>query len=89
MKQSLLRTEKKCYVTGAKYLLDCHHIYAGPNRKHSDKYGCWVWLRHDIHMSLHDRDKELDYRLKRECQEAFEKIYDRDTFRRIFGKSYL
>lgn len=40
-------------------------------------------------MELHDRNKEIDYMLKRECQKAFEKRFGRKTFMRIFGKSYL
>ena len=62
---SIMQRDKVCYVTGARSTLDCHHVYAGPNRKLSDIYGCWVWLRHDIHMRLHEGDRELDLRLKR------------------------
>lgn len=69
--------------------LDRHHIYAGSNRNNSEKWGCWVWLRHDIHMLLHDSDKSIDRRLREDCQRAFEELYDRETFMRIFGKSYL
>ena len=90
MTKSILQDEKVCYVTGSEYGLDLHHIYAGvANRKISDREGCWVWLRHDVHMDLHDRNKELDYRLKRECQEKFEETHSREEFRRLFGKSYL
>lgn len=86
---SILQTEKECFVTGSQVDLDCHHVFAGPNRDHSDVWGCWVWLRHDIHMQLHDRDKELDKMLKRICQERFEELYDHEKFMDIFGKSYL
>lgn len=86
---SILQTEKICYVTGSCGDLDKHHVYHGPRRKAADKWGCWVWLRHDVHMNLHDRDKELDRRLQRECQEAFEEKYDHETFMKVFGKNYL
>ena len=89
MTDSILQTEQKCFITGAETWLDLHHIYAGPNRKHSDTWGCWVWLRHDIHMRLHDEDKELDKMLKRICQERFEELYGHEQFMDIFGKSYL
>ena len=90
MTKSILQDEKVCYVSGSQYNLDCHHIYAGiGKRKIADREGCWVWLRHDIHMDLHDRNKELDYRLKRECQEKFEETHTREEFRKLFGKSYL
>lgn len=88
-KPSILQTEKECYVTGSRVNLDCHHCFHGPRRKAADEYGCWVWLRHDIHMHLHQRDAELDRRIKQECQEEFEKRFSHDLFMKIFGKSYL
>lgn len=81
--------EKECYVSGSTWMLDKHHIYHGPRRKAADKWGCWVWLRHDIHMDLHSRDTKLDRRLKAACQRAFEKKYGHDKFMEVFGKSYL
>ncbi len=80
---------KYCYITGYTQGLDKHHVYGGPNRKNSDRYGCWVWLRHDIHMALHTTRPELQRQLKQECQEVFEQHYDRATFMRVFGRNYL
>ena len=88
-KPSILQKEKRCYVSGSEKELDCHHVYAGSRRKKSDENGCWVWLRHDIHMQLHDRDKEMDKMLKRICQERFEELHGHEKFMAIFGKSYL
>ena len=88
-KPSILQTEKECYVTGSRVNLDCHHCFHGSRRKAADETGCWIWLRHDIHMDLHQRNTALDRRIQRECQERFEEIYDHDTFMRVFGKSYL
>ena len=34
-------------------------------------------------------NKELDLRLKRECQAAFEKIYGHSLFMKEFGRNYL
>ena len=90
MARSIMQDEKVCFVSGSTVQLDRHHVYAGmANRKISEKYGCWCWLRHDIHMELHDRNKELDKMLRRVCQEKFEETHTRDEFMRIFGKSYL
>ena len=89
MSESIMQTEKRCYLTGAEVWLDKHHVFTGPRRKAADKWGCWVWLRHDVHMYMHQQDPELERRLKRECQERFEEIYDHDTFMRVFGKNYL
>ena len=89
MSKSILQSEKECFITGILVDLDRHHVFAGSRRKASEKFGCWVWLRHDIHMELHDRNKALDKMLRRTCQEKFEEIYSHQEFMEIFGKSYL
>lgn len=89
MASSIMQSEKKCFVTGDTYFLDKHHCFHGPRRNAAEKYGCWIWLRHDIHMELHDRNKELDRTIERLCQARFEDIYSHEEFMAIFGKSYL
>lgn len=89
LSKSILQSEKECFITGSLVDLDRHHVFAGSRRKASEKFGCWVWLRHDIHMELHDRNKALDKMLRRTCQEKFEEIYSHQEFMDIFGKSYL
>ena len=92
MAKSIMQEDKCCYITGSIINLDCHHqhcIHGVGNRKLADQYGLWVWLRHDIHMALHDRDKDLDRYLEQEAQKAFEKTHTREEFRKIFGKSFL
>jgi hypothetical protein len=59
------------------------------NRKIADKWGVWCWLRHDIHMDLHDRNKELDYQLKQEAQRAFEKLYGHERWMELFRKNFI
>ena len=86
---SIMQEEKECYITGSRQSLDKHHCLHGANRKNAEKYGLWVWLRHDIHMALHDRDKDLDRELEEEAQKKFEETHSRAEFRSIFGKSYL
>lgn len=92
MKDSIMQTERECYITGATQGLHAHHIYAGSRRKASDKWGCWVWLRADWH-NLSDYgvhfNPDLSMRLKRECQEKFEELYGHDKFMEVFGKNYL
>lgn len=89
MAESILQTEKECYVTGSQVNLDKHHIFHGPRRNAADLWGCWVWLRHDIHMDLHSRDNELDNMLKCVCQQRFEELHGHEKFMEVFGKSYL
>lgn len=93
MAKSIMQDEKVCYVTGSTYNLDCHHCIHGSNRKKADKLGLTVWLRHDVHMSLHSRQKpfqHLDDQLKIEAQRAYEdQIGTREDFIRDFGRNYL
>lgn len=92
MAKSIMQDEKECYITGATENLHKHHIYFASNRKNSEKYGCWCWLRADWHnMSDHGVhfDRAFDLRLKAECQAKFEALYSHDEFMRIFGKNYL
>lgn len=84
-----MQTEKECFVTGSTVNLDKHHCFHGPRRKAAEKYGCWVWIRHDLHMELHQKNPELDRMIKRACQTRFEEIYSHDEFMNVFGKSYL
>jgi len=85
-----MQTKKECYITGSRIQLDKHHCLHGTaNRKIADNYGLWVWLRHDVHMRLHDSDKALDRELEKEAQIAFEKKYSREKFIELFGRSYL
>ena len=89
MSKSIMQDEKKCFITGSQTQLDRHHCFHGIRRKSAEKYGCWVWLRHDLHMELHDRNKALDLMIERACQERFEEIYSHQEFMEVFGKNYL
>ena len=89
MAKSIMQDEKECYVTGSTNYLDLHHVFQGSRRRLSDKWGCTVWLRHDIHMRLHDSDRELDLKIKRDCQKEFEKRWGHEKFMQVFGRNYL
>lgn len=93
MAQSIMQDKKECYITGSTADLHKHHIYFGnPNRKHSEKYGCWVWLRSDWHnmagYGVHF-NKPFDFLLKQKCQREFEKRYSHEKFMEVFGRNYL
>ena len=89
MKKSIMQDDKKCFITGSTEQLDIHHCLHGIRRKAADKWGCWVWLRRDIHMELHDKNKALDRMIEKACQERFEELYGHQKFMEVFGKSYL
>lgn len=90
---SILQTNRECYITGSTTGLHKHHIYFGnPNRRISEENGFWVWLRWDWHngesYGVH-QDRRLDLQLKRECQEKYEETHTREDFMRLIGRSYL
>lgn len=91
--KSIMNNEKICYICGTPFNIHKHHIFGGvANRKLSEKYGCWIYLcAHHHNMSdegIHF-NKDLDMRVKKECQEVFEQNGSREEFMRIFGKNYL
>lgn len=93
MTASIIQQEKRCYVTGATTGLDAHHCFKSSRRKAAERYGLKVWLRHDVHMAMHDHMppyETLENELKAVAQQAFEdRGGTRDDFMRIFGANYL
>ena len=92
-KASILQNIKECYITGRTDNLNCHHIYMGANRKISDENGFWVWLTGEYHnqnsrIDVH-HNRELDLKLKRECQAKYEETHSRVDFMKLIGKNYL
>ena len=91
---SIMQTDKACYICGKTQGLESHHAFFGnPGRRLSDENGLTVWLCHEHHQEtegVHGRDgAELDLYLKREAQIAFEMSHTRKEFMIIFGKNYL
>lgn len=93
MTPSIMQGEKECYATGSTVGLDRHHVFKGSRRKHSEEHGLWVWLRHDVHMAMHDHCppwEKLEEALKIEAQICFEADGGtREEFMRAFGANYL
>ena len=89
---SILQREKRSYLSGRTGNLEKHHIFFGnPNRKLSEKYGCWVWLSAEEHRGNNGPHlcRSTDLRLKKDCQEEFEALYGHDKFMQTFGRNYL
>lgn len=92
--KSILQDEKKCYITGSTIGLHEHHIFGGPNRSLSEKYGLKVWLSWDYHIAdspnrTPHNDPEIDLWLKRIAQRKFEETHSRQEFMLRFGRNYL
>ena len=89
---------KECYLcqrNGNGDPLDKHHVFSGPNRKLSTKYGAVVYLCHD---RCHENGPEAVHRnaavnrkLQAEWQERLmeENGWTVDDFRKVFGKNYI
>lgn len=99
MKSIMQTDESHCYLCGyhegARYQeMHWHHVFGGPNRKHSEEYGLKVRLCvyscHEYGPNAVHRNKETDIRLKQEGQRAFERVHGtREDFMRIFGRNWL
>ena len=92
MSQSIMQTNKECYLCGRKTNLEKHHVMAGTaNRKLSEQYGVWCWLCHDCHTGTEGAqyDKQKNWDLKRDAQIAFEELYGRKKWMEVFRKSYV
>ena len=89
---SIVQGRKQCYVCGKEQYLHRHHIFFGPNRKWSEKYGLTVWLcgrHHNLSNEGVHFNRELDLHIKQAGQKAFERGHTREEFMQIFGKNYL
>lgn len=94
MADSIMQSEKKCYLTGQTHGLHRHHVLGGYNRNASEKYGLWVWLTWDRHIAnspyrTPHNDPEIDMMLKQQAQREFEKTHTREEFMKVFGRNYL
>ena len=90
---SLLSVNRECYFCGSPHVVK-HHVYGGARRKISEREGCWVWLcpwHHNMSDESVHFDKEMDIRLKTECQLAWQTKHhaDREDFIAVFGKGYV
>lgn len=79
-----------CYLCGTEGHTDEHHIFGGPCRSTSDRYGLVVHLCRDCHRDLHDRGgMSMDY-LHKIGQRAYEERFgNRKAFINKFIRSYL
>ena len=75
--------------------MDKHHIFGGPYRGKSEKYGLYVYLCHNRchiygEMSVHQNQKTMR-QLKRDGQRKAmkENGWSTDVFIREFGKNYI
>ena len=98
MAKSIIQENAECcYLCGMNRNLEpleCHHVFNGPNRKWSEKYGLTVYLHgnkchrtgsESVHVNAEIREK-----LQAEAQRIAMKHYKWtvEDFRLIFGRSF-
>ena len=91
--RSLFSQDRECWLCGNPHVHK-HHVYGGARRRLSEAEGCWLYLCPAHHnMSPHGvhLDRELDLRIKRECQTRWMVANQRGEaeFIQTFGRSYL
>ena len=94
MKKSVVEQNpaEECYLCGSRGYLERHHIFGGPNRKLSEKYGLTVhlcWMDHQDSREGVNYNREKMRKLQKIGQQAFEQTYPGKDFRQIFGRNYL
>ena len=81
---------ERCFLCGTWGQLEKHHIFGGPNRKWSEKYGMTVHLcpvcHRDNRRGVHG-DAEKMLALHQTGQREFEQKYSHKKFMQIFGKT--
>ena len=92
---SLIQQNKRCYVCGTTQGLHKHHIFYGiANRRKSEDDLCYCYLCFYHHNGSNKGvhfNRELDLKLKRECERAWLNVNNatiKDFIKR-FGKNYL
>lgn len=89
---SIIQTEKECFVCKTTQGLHSHHIFEAYNRNNSEKYGLKVWLcgkHHNLSSAGIHFDKAFDLYIKRLAQKKFNEVYPELDFMQIFGKNFL
>jgi hypothetical protein len=91
--KSILQDKKECYITKRTDNLHLHHIFFGTGlRKISEQNGFTVYLTAEYHNMSNKGvhfNRELDLKLKRDCQRKYEKTHSRDEFMALIGRNYL
>lgn len=82
----------RCYLCGNYGQIDEHHVFGGPCRTTSDRYGLVVHICRDCHSLIHDHEegRELKEYLHKKGQILYEERFgNRTAFIKEFIRSYL
>lgn len=95
MKSVIQKDKSRCYLCGrndAMEQLDKHHVFFGPYRGKSERYGLTVYLHHwQCHINGVHRYADVCRTVQEKVQRLAMAHYGwtEEDFRLIFGRSYL
>lgn len=82
----------RCYLCGTYGKTEEHHVFGGPVKKTSDRYGLVVYICQKCHSQIHDSEKGADLKLylHQRGQMIYEERFgNRAAFIQEFIRSYL
>lgn len=82
----------RCRVCGRWADLECHHVFGGPNRAASERYGLKVMICRQCHDRIHFVGLEgemVKNALRKEFQAWFQERHQDLDFASIFHANYL
>lgn len=92
-KPSALQTDTAhCYLCGRSGALECHHIFGKYQRTMSTAQGFTVMLCHDCHNERPNGvhfNREVDRRLKAECERKYLETHTIDEWMSLVGRNYI
>ena len=88
--ESIISTERKCFLCGKTVNLQVHHCWHGSNRKLADRDGLTVKLCFECHSRLHDKG-ESDRYLMEIAEKAYLSHYNKtiEDFIKRYGKNVI
>lgn len=90
---SIIQTERVCYICRTRHPLHKHHVYFGRgNRDVSEKKGFVVYLcasHHNLGDNCVHKNRSMDLMIKRDFQRKYEETHTREEFMKLIGKNYL
>ena len=90
---SILQRDRHCWKCGKLEGLEEHHVFYGPNRMNSERFGLKVFLCATHHRNqpegVHGGNKALDLELKRMAQKRFEDLFGHELFMKVFKRNWL
>lgn len=92
MKHSVICDDRECYFCRKTYNLHKHHVLNGPDRKHAEEDGLWVWLcihHHTTGPSAVHVNHNIDFGLKKTAQRKYEETHTREEWMRRYRRNYL